>query len=185
MKYFVPVFIVLFCYSTVFAANVIPDPKPPTLSVQPEVEGEAIAEAPESVAEEQPAAEEEAQEEGASESSEPLSFGGVKDSVTQAAKRNPIVWGILALLATYLSLKGGKKGLTALCAKYKDSVSMGEIMGTGTLVGGTFSLFNGIGLAAGWSQLITNLIVGGLLSILIGAGVTARASKKRQEQLPS
>ena len=153
-----------------------------TLSVEPWVEPQAEARPepiPDAAHEEGMAAETELTEEIVEEAT---GHNPAMSFVGKAAGANPIVWGVVAIIIGIFGFKGAQKGGGALYAKLKQYISPGEIAGTGLLITGVFGLSNGISLAFGWSNWIANLIVGGILLIVLGAGVCARAADDRRKK---
>jgi len=139
------------------------------LSLEPQtVEGEIIAEEP--------------CEEVAAEETPGITWGGTTTAFKNAVKGNPAIWGVLGLILSVCGYRAGKGGVYALYQRIKDNVSPGEIGGQGMFLAGCFSVTNALAMGFNWSYLIANLIVGGCLAMIMGAGIASKSGDLRKKK---
>ncbi len=110
--------------------------------------------------------------------SAPTGFvNSIKDKVKEGFGRDPILWGIVGLVLTFLGYRGTKGAMTHASAV----TSKGEVFGMTLISGGFLGFTNGVARAFDWSQLNLTLIVGGILIAVLGIGFTTQANEERQK----
>ncbi len=102
--------------------------------------------------------------------------GGFKDQVKSRFGKDPLLWGIVTLVLSFLGYRGTKGALTHAAS----ITSAGEVFGMALIGGGFLGFANGLARCFDWSQLNMTMISGGILAVILGIGFTTQANEDRR-----
>ena len=103
-----------------------------------------------------------------------------KDHVKQSFAHSPVLWSILGLIVSAITLFFGKKGVTVAYRNMAKNTSHEEAIGALLTIGGIYLLLNTLVLGFGWSFLFWNFLITSLLVLIVGLVLLGHEADKNQ-----
>ena len=115
--------------------------------------------------------------------SSPLSklASAASDQFQEGYKEQPLLWTLAISIMGFFGVKAGTNKVGSWVAKLSQYANPAEIAGIGVACIGVMGVTNAAAHGFGWSYITPNLIVGSLLTGIIGIGIACDAENAKKK----